>query len=111
MPPNWAGTTQHEYDKKARELKGRQAKVAARIDQHQQADDDYRATPESLISLVSRAAELFKRSKTDQKRQLFPNLRLRGKTQEYSLRSLVDLDGQPLFELAGILEYRSNGTI
>jgi hypothetical protein len=46
---------------------------------------------ESLISLASRAAELFERSKTDQKRQLFPNLRLRGKTQEQSLRSPIDL--------------------
>jgi hypothetical protein len=83
MPPQLGGgITQDEYDKKARELKGRQAKVAARIDQHQQADDEYRTMLESLISLASREAELFERSKTDQKRQLFPNLRLRGKTQE-----------------------------
>jgi hypothetical protein len=79
MPPQLGGITQDEYDKKARELKGRQAKVAARIDQHQQADDEYRTMLESLISLASRAAELFERSKTDRKRQLFPNLRLRGK--------------------------------
>jgi hypothetical protein len=48
-----------------------------------------------LISLASRAAELFERSKTEQKRQLlafvFSNLRLRGKKLELSLRSPFDL--------------------
>jgi hypothetical protein len=75
--------TQDEYDKKARELKERQAEIATCIDQHQQGDGEYRTTLESLISLASRAAELFERSKTEQKRQLlafvFSNLRLRGK--------------------------------
>jgi hypothetical protein len=63
--------TQDEYDKKARELKERQAEIATCIDQHQQGDGEYRTTLESLISLASRAAELFERSKTEQKRQLF----------------------------------------
>jgi hypothetical protein len=52
-------------------------------------------TLESLIYLASRAAELFERSKTEQKRQLvvfvFSNLRLRGKKLEFSLRSPFDL--------------------
>jgi hypothetical protein len=50
---------------------------------------------ESLISLASRAAELFERSKTEQKRQLlafvFSNLWLRGKKLEYSMRSPFNL--------------------
>jgi hypothetical protein len=50
--------TQDEYDKKARELKERQAEIATCIDQHQQGDGEYRTTLESLISLASRAAEL-----------------------------------------------------
>ena len=87
--------TQNEYDKKARELKERQTEIAARIEQHQQGDGDYRTTLESLISLASRAAELFERSKTEQKRQLvafvFSNLQLRGKKLEYSMRSPFDL--------------------
>ena len=45
--------------------------------------------------MASRAAELFERSKTEQKRELlafvFSNLRLRGKTLEFSLRSPFDL--------------------
>ena len=48
-----------------------------------------------MISLASRAAELFERSKIEQKRELlafvFSNLRLRGKTLEFSLRSPFDL--------------------
>jgi site-specific DNA recombinase len=87
--------TQDDYDKKARELKGQQAEIAARIEQHQQGDGEYRTTLESLLSLASRAAELFERSKTDQKRQLialvFSNLQLRGKKLEFSLRSPFDL--------------------
>jgi hypothetical protein len=50
---------------------------------------------ETLISVASRAAELFERSKTEQKRELlafvFSNLRLRGKKLEFSLRSPFDL--------------------
>jgi len=62
--------TQDDYDKKARELKERQAEIAAQIEQHQHGDGEYRTTLESLISLASRAAELFERSKIEQKRQL-----------------------------------------
>jgi hypothetical protein len=87
--------TQDEYDKKARELKKRQTEIAVRIEQHQKGEGDFRTTLEGLISLASRAAELFERSKPEQKRQLlvfvFSNLRLRGKKLEVSLRSPFDL--------------------
>jgi hypothetical protein len=89
------GITQDEYDKKARELKERQTEIALRIEQHQKGEGDFRTTLESLISVASRAAELFERSKPEQKRQLlafvFSNLRLRGKKLEFSLRSPFDL--------------------
>ncbi len=49
----------------------------------------------ALISVASRAAEIFERSKTEQRRELiafaFSNLRLRGKKLEFSLRSPFDL--------------------
>jgi hypothetical protein len=92
-------------------LKESQAEIMARIEQHQQGDGEYRTTLESLISLASRAAELFERSKIEQKRQLlsrvFSNLRLRGKKLEFSLRSPFDLMGQSgkLFKLAGGLGF------
>jgi hypothetical protein len=51
--------TQNDYDKKARELKQRQAEIELRIGQHHDGDRAFRTTLESLISLASRAAELF----------------------------------------------------
>jgi site-specific DNA recombinase len=87
--------TAQEYDKKARELKQQQTEIGLRIEQHQKGDDEYRITLESLISLASRAVELFERSKAAEKRQLialvFSNLRLKGKELEFSLRSPFDL--------------------
>jgi site-specific DNA recombinase len=48
-----------------------------------------------LISVASRAGEIFERSKLEQKRQLlafvFSNLSLRGKKLEFSLRPPFDL--------------------
>jgi site-specific DNA recombinase len=87
--------TQDEYDKKARDLKQSQTEVVLRIEQHQKGEGDFRTTLESLISLASRAGELFECSKIEQKRQLiafaFSNLQLRGKKLEFSLRSPFDL--------------------
>jgi site-specific DNA recombinase len=62
-----------------------------RIEQHQKGQDEFRVTVESLLSLMSRAYEIFERSEIEQKRQLiafvFSNLRLRGKKLEYLMRS------------------------
>ena len=66
-----------------------------RIEQHQKGEGEYRTTLESLISVASRAAAIFERSKIEQKRQLiafvFSNLALKGKKLEFSLRSPFDL--------------------
>jgi len=66
-----------------------------RIEQHQKGEGEYRTTLESLISVASRAADIFERSKIEQKRQLiafvFSNLKLKGKKLEFSLRSPFDL--------------------
>ena len=47
-------------------MKHRQTELRMRIEQHGQARDEYRLTLESLISLASRAAEIFEGSKTEQ---------------------------------------------
>jgi hypothetical protein len=81
--------------------------------EHLFADGDH-LTPESLISLASRTAELFERSKTEQKRQLiafvFSNLQLRGKKLEFSLRSPFDLmvESRILYKLARLPGFSSN---
>ena len=64
-----------------RELKERQTEIALRIEQHQNGKGDFRTTLEGLISLASRAADLFERSKIQ------PDI---------------------LFNLAGLPEYSSN---
>ena len=91
--------TQDEYDKKARELKGRQNEIALRIEQHQEGEGDYRTTLESLISVASRAADIFERSKTEQKRELiafvFSNLRLKGKKARIFIAFTLRPNGQP----------------
>ncbi|MBM3601898.1 MAG: hypothetical protein FJX35_27200 [Alphaproteobacteria bacterium] len=66
-----------------------------RIEQHQKGEGEFRIALESLISVASRAAAIFERSKVEQKRQLvafvFSNSRLRGKKLEFALRSPFDL--------------------
>lgn len=95
MPAKSGWITGSEYDKKAQELKAREIELAMRIEQHQKGEGEFRTTLESLISVASRAAEIFDRSKTEEKRQLlafvFSNLALRGKKLEFSLRSPFDL--------------------
>jgi site-specific DNA recombinase len=87
--------TQDEYDKKARQLKEHQLELTMRIEQHQTGEGQFLTTLESLISVASRAADIFERSKIEQKRQLvafvFSNLKLRGKKLEFALRSPFDL--------------------
>ncbi len=69
--------------------------MQARIEQHQTGDDAFRTTLESLLSVASRAAELFARSNVEQKRELlgfvFSNLALKGRELQVSLRSPFDL--------------------
>ena len=89
------GITRADYNGKAREPKERQAEIAVQIEQHQAGDRAFRTTLECLIPLASRAADIFEHSKTDEKRQLlafvFSNLKLRGRTLEFSMRSPFDL--------------------
>jgi len=82
----YRGITTQDYDKKAREFKQQQTEIGLRIEQHQKGDDDYRITLESLISLASRAVELFERSKAEEKEPA-----AQGKKLEFSLRSPFDL--------------------
>lgn len=87
--------TGNEYDKKATELKRKQVEQRMLIEQHSHGRDEFRTTLESLISVASRAVDIFERSKIEQKRQLiafaFSNLKLKGKKLEFSLRSPFDL--------------------
>jgi hypothetical protein len=96
--PSSASTSEYyggRIRQEARELKERQTEIALRVEQHQKGEGAFRTTLETLISVASRVAELFERSKTEQKRELlafvFSNMRLRGKKLEFSLRPPFDL--------------------
>ncbi len=82
--------TKNEYDIKAQQLKQRQHEISIMTTNHEEGDNSFKMTVESLFSLASRAYDIFESSKIEQKRQLitfvFSNLALRGAKLEYSLR-------------------------
>jgi hypothetical protein len=75
--------TGDEYHKKMQEMNGSGLDLTMWIEQHQQGEGEFRTTLESPISLASRAAEIFERSKFGPKQHIiavaFSNLRLRRK--------------------------------
>jgi hypothetical protein len=66
---------------------------------HNQADEKFAITLTSLISLASRAYEIFESSKIEEKRRLinfmFSNLRMNGQKLEYALNTPFDLMAKP----------------
>jgi len=77
--------------------------IAARFEQHQQGNEEYRTTLESLISSASRAAELFERSEN---RAQAPASRVRvfeppaqRKKAGVFIASALRPDGQPVVAL------------
>ncbi len=69
------------------------------LERHHSGDEQFRIAVSTMILLASKAAEIFDRSETEEKRQLigyvFSNLELKGSTLSYSLKKpfnlLVDL--------------------
>ena len=89
------GITQDEYDKKAIELKERQRQINAELKIHNDADEQFAVTLTSLISLASKAYEIFESSKIAEKRQLiafmFSNLRMNGVKLLFDLKQPFNL--------------------
>jgi len=94
--------TQDEHDKKATELRQRQREINVELKLHNQADEKFAVTLTSLISLASRAYEIFESSKIAEKRQLiyfmFSNLKLNGSKLEYTLNEPFHLFAKPSTE-------------
>ena len=86
--------TKDEYDKKALELRTEQANIKNDLNNIDKADEKFSITLEYLISLASKSYELFKSSKTEEKRQLikfvFSNFEIDGKNIEFSIRKPFD---------------------
>lgn len=87
--------TQDEYDKKAIELRQRQKELNAELSLHNQADEKFSVTLTSLISLASKAYDIFESSKIAEKRKLinfmFSNLKIKAEKLEYDLNKPFDL--------------------
>jgi len=89
------GITQDEYDRKATELREKQNQINAELKIHNDADEKFAIMLTSLISLASKAYEIFESSKIEEKRQLiafmFSNLRINGGKLLFDLKQPFNL--------------------
>ena len=89
------GITTDDYDKKCQELKNKQYRNNEIMKNHLKADQNFKITVNTVLSIASKAYELFESSNIEQKRKLinyvFSNLELEGVTLRYSLKKPFDL--------------------
>ncbi len=87
--------TKDMYDRTHTQLIQRRQEVQEMLERHHAGDEQFRIAVTTLVSLASKAAEIFDRSTTDEKRQLmgymFTNLELKGSTLCYKLKKPFDL--------------------
>ncbi|MCE7887367.1 MAG: hypothetical protein DYH13_07690 [Alphaproteobacteria bacterium PRO2] len=89
------------YDRKLSQLQTRRQEITALQTEHQEGNEEFKIALTTLVSLASKAPEVFKSSKTEVKRALmgfvFSNLEMRGPTLCYSLQepfaSFENVDG------------------
>ena len=83
------------YDKKVKELKDKQIELVQQMERHEKADKNYYINAGRLLELASRAHELFRGSKLEQKRRLLEffvlNLRLNGKELKITYQKPFDM--------------------
>lgn len=87
--------TTDTYDRKCQEFKTRQYNINEQIKSYLKADETFKLTVNTVLSIASKAFDLFESSKIEQKRKLinhvFSNLELEGTTLRYSLKKPFDL--------------------
>ena len=98
--------TRDIYDRKHQQIAERQQEINYLLQDSHEADSQFKIALSGLISLASKAPDLFDRSNNAEKRLLigfvFSNLTLEGPTLGYSLRKPFDL----LVDLAKSQEWR-----
>ena len=81
--------TKDMYDRKHGQLIQRRHEINESLERHHTGDEQFRIAVTTLITLAAKAAEIFDRSTTDEKRQLmgylFSNLELEGQKLRYTL--------------------------
>ncbi|MDX1949765.1 MAG: hypothetical protein SFT90_04610, partial [Rickettsiales bacterium] len=87
--------TKDIYDKKVYEYNSRKKEINEELKLFNEADNNFYESISTLLTLVSKASELFEKANTQQKRKLirflFPNLKVNGANLEYSLKKPFDL--------------------
>ena len=98
--------TKDMYDRKNSQLIQRRQEIHEMLERHHDGDEQFRIAISTMVTLASKAAEIFDRSQTEEKRQLigyvFSNLELKGSTLCYSLKKPFDL----FADLASCQEWR-----
>lgn len=101
--------TTAEYDRNRKTLVDRQQEVGRLLAESHEADNQFKIALSGLVSLASKAVDLFESSEPAEKRAIigfvFQNLQLEGETLHFSLRKPFDL----LANLAGCQEWRGSG--
>ena len=87
--------TPDDYDRKCQQLKTKQYKLNEQIKKHLKADEVFKITVKTVLSIANKAYELFESTKIEQKRKIinyvFSNLELEGATLCCHLRKPFDL--------------------
>ena len=87
--------TKDMYDRTYNQLIHRRQEIHEMLERHDAGDEQFRIAVTTLVTLASKAAELFDRSQTDEKRQLigylFANLQMEGGKVRYSLKKPFNL--------------------
>ncbi|MGQ0527573.1 MAG: recombinase family protein [Alphaproteobacteria bacterium] len=87
--------TKDMYDRKHGQLIQRRQEIQEMLERHHAGDKQFRIAVSTLVSLASKAGQIFDRSTTDEKRQLigylFANLELKGSRLCYSLKNPFNL--------------------
>lgn len=82
------------YDRKFAQLQARRKEITVMQEEHQGGNEEFKIALTTMVSLASKAPEIFKSSKTSVKRALmafvFSNLALNGQKLEYALRPPFD---------------------
>ena len=87
--------TKDIYDRKHTQLVNRQHEVGTLLEQHHSGDEQFKIALTNLVSLASKAYDIFERSTNEEKRQLmgyvFSNLGLEGAKLRFSLKPPFNL--------------------
>ena len=75
--------TKEAYDRKFQRLQARRKEISVLLEEHQEGNEEFKVALTTMLSLASKAPEIFNSSKTEIKRDLintvFSNLSFRGR--------------------------------